>query len=105
MSNTKKVKIQAIQDNAITELKVSGYFHKRLVGLYFNYVNKFEPNKFKELCEIIGKNEIDKITDEKEKQDAFAIQTILILLREIENNFNEAGLIKPEEIEVPITED
>ena len=101
MSDTKKVIIQAIQPDSITEVKFSGYFHKRLIGLYFNYSSKFEPNKFKELCEIIGKNEIDKIKDEKEQVDAYSIQTILILLNEIEGSFNQAGLINPQEIEVP----
>lgn len=101
MKDTKKVIIQAIQPDAITEIKLSGLFHKRLVSLYFNYASKFEPNKFKELCEYIAKDEIDKITNEQDKIDSYSIYTLLILLNEIENSFNKAGLIKPEEVEVP----
>jgi hypothetical protein len=99
--STKKITIQAIKPESIVSISISGFFHKRLISLYFNYASKYEPEKFKELCEIIGKNEIEKITDSKEQVDAYSIQTILSLLNEIEMTFKEAGLINPEEIEVP----
>lgn len=101
MSETKKVSLHTIPVDSLVEIKVSGQFHKRLVGLYFNMVKKLDEEKFNELSGYLVRKELDKITNEQDLIDATSFETILILLTELETAFQKKGVITLEEIEVP----
>lgn len=97
---SKKVSIPVIQPDAVIEIKISGFFHKRLVGAYFNYAKKFEPKKFEELCTAIGNKQLDSLSEE-DRVDATTIETLLILISDVEKHFADAKLINDEEVEIP----
>lgn len=101
MSETKKIKVPSIPEEAVVTLKVSGSFHRRILGAYFNYAKKFEPQKFEELCKAVAKSEIGKLEDGQDQIDAFTIETLLILMNGIETEFSAKGLITEIEMEAP----
>lgn len=98
------IDIPTIPLDAKVDITVSGFFHKRLVAAYFNLTKKFEPVKFKELCEHIGKDTINELKSEQDQTDAAMIHSLLALITELESQFNKAGLIKTESTDLP-TED
>lgn len=102
MSETKKIKVPSIPEDAVITLKISGAFQRRLIGAYFNYAKKFEPQKFEQLCKAVAVSEIGKLEDGQDQIDAFTIETLLILMNGIETEFRNKGLLTQVDMDVPI---
>ena len=103
MSDPKKVKLHTIPVDSLVTLEVSGEFHKRLVGAYFNYVSKIETEKFEEIADYMSKGELNKLTGQQ-LVDATSLQTLLIIISNLEKLFIDGGFDKEQEFEMP-TED
>ena len=98
---TKKLKLRVIPDDKIVDVKFSGHFHKRIMGVYFNYIKKIDTLKFERIVQHIEKNEEDKLSKD-EFTDAVCLKTLLALLMSIEKEFTDAKLDIEQEYEVPI---
>lgn len=102
MSETKTINIHTVPQDSKISLDVSGHFYRRIVGMYFNYVKNFTPEKIEELNKAISDQKIDTLSVEQDKIDAYSIETLLILMKDIENHFKEGGFIKETGVEIPI---
>jgi len=100
MSDTKKITIDTIPPEAITTIKVSGMFYKKLMSVYMSYFSKLDQLKVIELGKAIGTAKIDELPEE-DQQDAVSLQTFTILLRTLDEAFKADGLMVPEEHEIP----
>lgn len=100
MSEPKKVKLHVIPPEAKATLEFSGAFHKQLVGAYFNFVSKIKTEDFEEIIQHMHKGETDKLAGQK-FVDATSLETLLILISNLEKQFTDAGLDKEEEYEMP----
>lgn len=102
---TNKVNIISIAPEAIVDLKVSGAFYQRLNRLLYTIGTiKGEEEMMKAILKI--KND-GLINSNKEITDFFAfdIETLLILLRDLEQAFKDAGHTKDNEIEYEVSDD
>lgn len=100
MSDPKKVKLHTIPAEAIVNLKCSGFFHKRLAAVYFNFVSKIETTTFEKIVQHMNKHELEKLTPD-ERKDAVCLETLLILISSLEKQFTDKGLEVEQEFEVP----
>ena len=103
MADTKKITLDTIPPDAVTSIKVSGLFYKRLMSLYVSYFAKIDQAKAQDLGKAIGANKIDDLPEE-DQMDAVCLQTLTILLKTLDDSFREDGLMVPEEFKAP-TED
>jgi hypothetical protein len=101
MSESKKVKLRTIPATAVVNLDFSGAFHKRIVGAYFNYVSKIETASFEKIMQHMDKDEVNKLSGD-ELVDAVSLQTLLILISNLEKEFTDAKLDEEKEFDMPI---
>lgn len=101
MTDTKKIKLHTIPIDSQVTIPVSGEFHKRLVGLYFNYVSKFEPSKFEEMLKALEDHSISSLKGDA-KVDATGLQTLLMLITTLEKAFVDAKFDKEDVYDIPI---
>jgi len=101
MSDMKKIKMHTISADSVASIKVSGAFYKRIVGVYFNLVKYLTPEKFEELSAHIANNTIKSIKGEDDRVTAFSIETMLILMSTIENDYKDQDIITLKDIDVP----
>lgn len=101
MSETKKVKVPAIPREAIVSIDISGAFHRRILGMYFNYAKKFEPQKFDELVKAVAADKVNTLENGQDQIDAFTIETMLILMNGIETEFRSKNLLTDTDMDVP----
>ena len=88
MSEPEKFVIPAIKHESTTQITVSGFFYSKLTALYFNIMSKYEDE---EILKIIGHINTNTIKDLPEDKivDVTSIQTLLILIKTIEDSFGK----------------
>lgn len=101
MSDKETPKFEAIPAEAMIDIKMSGAFHKRLVGLYFNLCKKYDNDKLIELAKATTENKLDSLKSDDDRVDAYSLETMYILLRDVEKAFRSAGHIVMEELRPP----
>ena len=91
----------AIPEEAVVSINISGAFHRRILGMYFNYAKKFDPQKFDELVKAVSTNNVGSLKDVQDQIDAFTIETMLILMNGLETEFRNKNLLTETEMDVP----
>jgi hypothetical protein len=104
MSETKKTTAYTVAPESIISLDVSGHFYKRLTALYFNLVKKIEPEDFEKISIALNESTVDKLESEQNKMDAHSLETMLVLMGNIELKFKEGDFIKKQDVEIPISD-
>ena len=103
MSEPEKFVIPAIKHESITQIKVSGFFYSKLTALYFNIMSKYKEEDIIKIIGHINNNTIKDLPDDK-IVDVTSIQTLLILIKTIEDSFGKEKKIIDTDFIVP-TED
>lgn len=92
-----KINIQSIPEDKSVKVEIGGIFYQRLNKLLVDYCDSVDQ---KELLLALGKIKIDKyLTNDK---FAFNLETLLILLKAIEETFHKEGYAQDNEIEIEL---
>ena len=95
----KKITLKSIPDGAITSIKISSSFYSRLNKLLSQYS---ESNGKEGLIQALiaikhGKTE--------KKDFYYNVETLIILMKSIDDAYTEDGVIKEEEVEVEVPDE
>jgi len=91
------ITVKELEDNHLVSIKLSGFFYKRLKGMFVRFISKQDEAFTKAFIE----SESDPEKFFRSSEDAFDVETILILLKEIEKaavdqkQFNEKEILEP----------
>jgi hypothetical protein len=98
----RKVNVQSIPPDKAVQVTIGGIFYQRLNKLLMEYCDSVDQ---KELLIALGKIKVDKYL--KNDQYAFNLETLIILVKAIETEFEKAGYTTDNEVELdlPILED
>lgn len=99
MSDTKKT-IYTVAPESIVSIEVSGHFYKRVTALYFKLIKSIEPERLEKILKALEKRDLTSLENEQDKQDAYSIDTLFILMSTIETEFKSKDLIKKDEIDI-----
>lgn len=91
----KKFNVKTIPFEAKINIQIPGSFYARLQQLVVHYGNSKPHSELLAAMQALAKNEQAKSEFE------YHIQTLTILIWEIENAAKEQNLLKDEEIEIP----
>ena len=89
-----KVNIVSIPPDKAVDLKIGGLFYQRLNKLLIEYANAVSKKHLVFAVDLIKRDKADK------DNFAYNFETLVILLRDIENAFKDAGLTVDNEIEI-----
>ena len=98
-----KVNIISVSPEAVVDLKISGGFYQRLNRLVYTIGSiKGEEEMLKAILKIKNNSVVDP--NNKTITDSFAydLETLLILVRDLEQAFKDAGQTKNNEIEYEV---
>lgn len=99
MGKKETMNIISIPEDAVTEVKIGGTFYQRLNKLLIDFGDSVDK---KTLITAMAKIQRDRIM----KDDyAFNLETLIILLRDIEQAFKTAGFSEDNKIEVELPDD
>ena len=99
MGKKETMNIISIPEDAVTEVKIGGTFYQRLKKLLRDFGDRVDK---KTLITAMAKIQRDRIM----KDDyAFNLETLIILLRDIEQAFKTAGFSEDNKIEVELPDD
>jgi hypothetical protein len=84
--------IDIIPDDAIVDIKVSGFFYKRLIHVSHVLSNAIGVEKINEIAKEIDQNKI-------ESDEAYAYETIYSFISEISDKAIKAGLTEKTKID------
>ena len=93
------VTVKELQDDHLVSIKISGFFYKRVKSMLFRQLNKLDPEIVKEFLNPQASEKSPEFYNSN--PEAFDIQTLFILLSEIENasleqkQFNEKEILEP----------
>ena len=100
MSNNKTIKLPTLPKKGTVQITVSSSYHSRLMATYgILSSNMGEESLHKVLKAITDQNTSE--LSEKETQDAVCLETIVIMLKSIEEKFQSEGLIVMKDVEIP----
>lgn len=90
MLNDPEQELEVFDDDKVFNVPISGSFAKRLQALTVWLTEKKNPEEILKIYEVIASEDSNK------KYDHFTLhlETMLILLKEMENQAREAGCIK-----------
>jgi len=90
--------VSTIKEEDIIDIKVNGSFYQRVQALMFYLLEDKEPQYITEVFDKIKNNTID---------DAYVahLQTVVVLMREIEQEAEKQNKITPKDIDTESTED
>lgn len=101
MSETKKQKmnVTSIPEDKVVELKIGGLFYQRLNKLLINFGDSLGKDKL-----LLA---MAKIQRDKAHTDDFAynLETLMVLIRDVEAAFKEAGATVENEVEIEVPTD
>jgi hypothetical protein len=83
--------LDTIEETTIVDIQVNGAFYKRIQALFFSMVQGKEPQHLQEMFDKIQKNQIDS-------EDVAHLQTIVVLMREIEEQAKAQDKITKAEV-------
>jgi hypothetical protein len=95
-----KANIDVIKPESLIDITISGAFHKRLVSFYFNYAKKLKPKELEKYAKIISSSDRTNYAEE-DKFEAFHLETLIMLIKDLEDTFRKKDLVVKEEIELP----
>lgn len=98
---SEKINIKTVKHEDLCSVTFSGAFLGRINALYFTYMKMLGTDKVNQILPHLKNNSLDKITDESLIAEAAGVETLLILIKELEAAFDEKGLMQDSEIEVP----
>ena len=98
MGKKETMNIISIPEDAVTEVKIGGTFYQRLNKLLIDFGDSVDK---KTLITAMAKIQRDRIM----KDYAFNLETLIILLRDIEQAFKTAGFSEDNKIEVELPDD
>lgn len=102
MSNNKNsVTLSTIPLDAITSIKVSGEFHKRIVSVYISLVSRFTKEQSELYIKHVTEQTVDKLETEEDQINAVSLHTMIVLINDLEQAFKASDLIKEEVVEIP----
>lgn len=87
--------IKGLKPTQLIDIQISGSFHSRLQSLLIYLSKQLSEKEFTECIKLIKENKEDL---NKIKPIYFQIQTILVLIREIENTAIKNNLVTEQEI-------
>ena len=99
MKNKKKVTVTSVPNDKTTTIKVSGSFYGRLNNLLVRYGDSISE---KDLTFAI--NQI-KTGHSEQNPFAYDLETLMILLKEIEDSFKTQGDFIENEVEIEVAND
>jgi len=96
-----KIKVKTIENISTVNIKVSGSFMQRIQNVYFEYIEKIGIDKTNEILPYLKNNTIKDISDPQLKLDAYNIEALIILLKEMETSFDKEKLVNDTEVDIP----
>lgn len=100
----KNYTLQTVGHDKTTDVKFSGGFLGRLHNVYFQYVKLVGDTKAQELFGHIKEDTIAKIKDDEDRLNAANLETLLILIKEIETAFTKEEKTQMQDVEIPTDE-
>lgn len=101
---SKKFTVQSVPFDKTTDVTFSGGFLARLHDVYFQYVRSLGDEKSQELFNYIKEDKIADIKNDLDRLNAANLETLLILIKEIETGFTKEEKTQMQDIEVPTDE-
>lgn len=94
---SEKFTMKVVQPQEICEIKISGSYLQRLHGIYFHYMKEIGEERTNLANQLIGKK-LENPTDQTQI-DAYNLETILLIIKEVEMAFDKQGSYKDEVID------
>lgn len=99
MLEKKKVTIEKVQQDKTVSIEISGFFYQRLHKFLQDYLEAKDPNEYFAALQKIAEKYSDKVPDD---DDSLNLETLIILIKTLEEAFQKAGYIDKEEIEIEL---
>jgi hypothetical protein len=96
-----KIKVKMIDNKSITTIKVNGSFLQRVNNVYFEYIEKIGLDAMNEILPHLKNDTLADITEPQLKLDAYNIEVLITLIKEIEASFDKAKLVNDVELDIP----
>lgn len=98
---SEKITIKAVDLKDVCEVKISGAFMQRIQNIYFGYIKRVGVDNVNKIIPLLHDNKLHELEDEELRADAYDIETLLILIKTIESEFNNKDLIVDQEVDIP----
>jgi hypothetical protein len=101
----KSVKVPYLEEHITVNLEIGTYFYQRMKSL-FHYLLKDKESEdiVKLMAEALQLSE-EEIKDKENAVEIYHLQTVMIFLRDMEQEFSNKDLIKYKDVEYPKTTD
>lgn len=96
-----KIKVKMVENSSTTTIKVNGSFLQRINNVYFEYIEKIGLDAINEILPHLKNNTLADITEPQLKLDAYNVQVLITLIKEIEVSFDKANLVNDVEVDIP----
>lgn len=93
------VTVEKVQQDKVVSIEISGFFYQRLHKFLQDYLEVKDPSEYFATLQRIGEKYQDKIPED---DDSINLETLIILIRTLEEAFQKAGYIDKEEIELEL---
>ena len=97
-----KIKLPYIEDNAHISIEIGAFFYQRMKNLIPYILKDEEPE---DIIKILTTLKDLSDTEIAKEEQLFHLQTVLIFLKDAEEQFIEKGFIKSQDVEIPKTQD
>jgi hypothetical protein len=99
MLEKKKVTIEKVQQDKTVSIEISGFFYQRLHKFLQDYLGAQTPEQYLHALERIQIKYQGKIPEDSE---ALNLETMIVLIRTLEEAFQKEGYIDKEEVEIEV---
>ena len=100
MSETKMVEVEKVQQDKVVTIEISGFFYQRFHKFIMDYMSAKGPDEYLKTLQKLAEEYQVKVPED---DDSINLETLIILIRTMEDAFSKAGYVDKSEVEVTIT--
>lgn len=93
------VDIEKVQQDKVITIEISGFFYQRFNKFVIDYMNIKGADEYLKTLQKLAKEFLVNVPDD---DDSINLETLIILIRTMEEGFAKAGFIDKETIEIEV---
>jgi len=102
MSETKTVTVETVQQDKVITIEISGFFYQRFYKFVTDYLDIKGADDYLKVFQKLADEYMVKVPEDDESLN---LETLLILIRTMEEGFTSAGFVDKQDVDVPVEPD